>query len=210
MVTSTASGNAKIYLNGDSVRAVAAANFNWGSVGKNTVIGKHGNAHVGLKLGGAVCETRIENTARSSDWIRLCYENQGAIDYLTNPPPQPPALSSPATGTSPYTTPTISLSWTAPSTGPSATSYQVQVSTVNTFGSTVYQNLNVSGTSVVPTGLSVGIQYYWEVAAVRRGSLVVDLEFHSRSASGSAGACDADEWCIRPADQPESHLGHGK
>ena len=41
-----------------------------------------GGGHAGSKLGGSICEARIDNVARSSDWIRLCYQNQQPGDSL--------------------------------------------------------------------------------------------------------------------------------
>ncbi len=171
LVVNPSAGYSKVYLNGDSVRYIASANtLAWTAGGTRTVIGKHGNGHVGLKLGGSVCETRIESVARSSDWIKLCYANQGATDYLANPPPQAPVLSAPLSGVStPLLSPTLSLNWSAPATGPAATSYTAQVSTSTTFGSTVFLQTGITATYVVPAGLVVGTQYYWRVSASNGG-----------------------------------------
>ena len=74
-----------------------------------------------------------------------------------------PTLSSPSTGaTNQSVTPT--LNWSAGSGGTPA-SYAVQVSTNSTFGSTVYSQSSVAGTSVTTGSLSNLTTYYWEVSA---------------------------------------------
>ncbi|MBK8444296.1 MAG: T9SS type A sorting domain-containing protein [Sphingobacteriales bacterium] len=77
--------------------------------------------------------------------------------------PAAPALSSPANAAINIAlTPT--LTWTAVS---GATSYDVQVSTSNTFGSTVASGTGITGTSyTVGSSLSVGTIYYWRVRTI--------------------------------------------
>ena len=72
-----------------------------------------------------------------------------------------PTLVSPsnaATGVS--ITPTVS--WNASS---GATSYQVQVSTVSNFSTTVFNQSNITSTSQQVSGLVIGTLYYWRVNA---------------------------------------------
>ena len=90
---------------------------------------------------------------------RLLYTLFGAP-----PPPGPPAaptLSSPADGARNVSrNPT--LVWNA-SAG--ATSYRVQVSTDPSFGTTVFDQSGIAGTSVAVSGLGSRIVYYWHVNA---------------------------------------------
>ncbi len=170
LVINPSAGYSKIYLNGDSVRYIASTNtLAWSAGGKRTVIGKHGNGHVGLKLGGAVCETRIENTARSSDWIRLCYENQRPTDSLTSitvTAPGVPILSSPGNGTTNQSSSPV-LNWNSDS---AATSYSVQVSTSASFSTLAFSSSGLTTASVTASGLATSLTYYWHVDAVVNGT----------------------------------------
>lgn len=75
--------------------------------------------------------------------------------------PAPPSLSSPANGaTNQPTTPT--LSWGA-SLG--AVSYRVQVSAVNTFATTVFDDSTITNTSVQIRTLVNNTAYFWRVGA---------------------------------------------
>lgn len=77
------------------------------------------------------------------------------------PPPPPPVLATPVDGaTGVSTSPT--LTWNA-STG--ATSYRVQVSTTPAFATTVFDQSNVTATSVAVGGLASNATYYWHVNA---------------------------------------------
>ena len=81
------------------------------------------------------------------------------------PPPAAPVLSSPADGaTGVSTSPT--LSWNASS---GATSYRVQVSTSSTFGTTVYDQSGITGTSTNVSGLAASTVYYWRANATNAG-----------------------------------------
>jgi PKD repeat protein len=64
------------YVNGQSSITMSNADAIVYALGKNTLFGKHGNGGVGSEFGGIMDEIRIENTGRSADWIKLCYENQ--------------------------------------------------------------------------------------------------------------------------------------
>ena len=157
---------ANVYMNGDSVKTLPAANalaWTGGNSGKRTVIGKHGGGHAGLKYGGSICESRIENVPRASDWIRLCYQNQQPSDSLTSLNAQiagVPALSSPTNGAVNQPV-ALTLTWGAVS---GTTSYQVQVSTAANFASTIVSQ-SLSGTSDPVSGLAVATLYYWRANA---------------------------------------------
>ena len=94
----------KWYMNGDSVLFFAPATQGTltypQNSGVNYVIGRHtgGTPSAGRKMGGSIMEARVDRVVRSSDWIRLCYRNQGPNDYLFDysPLPRQPLLSSPA------------------------------------------------------------------------------------------------------------------
>ena len=79
--------------------------------------------------------------------------------------PSAPVLALPADGAT-GTTLTPTLSWNA-SLG--AVSYRTQVSTVNTFASTVFDQSPIASTSVPASGLSYSTQYYWRVNATNPG-----------------------------------------
>ncbi len=76
-----------------------------------------------------------------------------------------PVLLSPANGSTGVST-SLTLSWN-PSAG--ATSYELQVSTSSSFGTTVYDNSSLTGTSQVVSGLSNNTLYYWRVSASNAG-----------------------------------------
>ncbi len=166
-------GYANIYYNGDSVANVPAANaLTWtgGNNGVRTVLGKHGGGHAGLKLGGSICEARIDTTARASDWIRLCYQNQQPNDSLTTVNVVSlsgvPSLRSPANGATGQPV-TESFSWSA-ATG--ATSYQLQVSLNTAFSTTLFSQAGITALSQTAGGLAVNATYYWHVNAAGTSS----------------------------------------
>jgi hypothetical protein len=141
-------GYTNVYYNGDSVRTAPAANalaWTGGNNGTRTVLGKHGGNHSGLKLGGSICEARIDNVARSSDWIRLCYQNQQPNDSLTTVNAVSlsgvPALRSPANGATGQPL-SVSFSWSA---ALAATSYQLQVSLNTAFSTTIFNQSGITG-----------------------------------------------------------------
>lgn len=85
------------------------------------------------------------------------------ITYNLNPAGTPdiPVLSTPADlATGVATNPT--LTW-LPSAG--ATTYTLQVSTVNNFASTVFNESGIAATSKAITGLTTSTLYYWRVSA---------------------------------------------
>jgi hypothetical protein len=76
--------------------------------------------------------------------------------------PAVPVLSSPANGAGNQSVSSLGLSW---STSARAASYEVEVSTTNTFGNTVYDQTGASLTSTTVSGLSNSTTYYWRVNA---------------------------------------------
>ncbi|OLD69707.1 MAG: hypothetical protein AUI33_08895 [Ignavibacteria bacterium 13_1_40CM_2_61_4] len=98
---------------------------------------------------------RGKNAAGTGGW-------SGIWNFTTVPAlPGPPALIAPPNGASNVPT-TVSLSWNA-STG--ATSYRVQLSADQTFGSTIFDSSGITATSVTPRGLLTSTLYYWRVDA---------------------------------------------
>jgi PKD repeat protein len=175
-------GYVKLYLNGDSIRNISATNaIDWsgGNGGTatamhRTVIGKSGAAHTGLKYGGSICEARFENQVRSSDWLKLCFENQQATDSLTSISttilaPGIPLLSSPGNGATNQSSSPV-LSWSIDS---AATAYSVQVSTSASFSNLAFSLSGLTATSVTASGLANSLTYYWRVNAVVNGSTTV-------------------------------------
>ncbi len=76
--------------------------------------------------------------------------------------PLPPVLLSPSNSATEVAT-TPQLSWRSSS---GATSYQVQISTVSSFNSTIYNQSGISGTSIIVNpSLLEGTIYYWRVKA---------------------------------------------
>ena len=90
-VCSPATSSQIIFENGDSVGGGNnSAPFVYNAGGANTYMGKHGNGNATWDFGGLLDEVRIDNFARSKDWIKLCYKNQlvnGLSDSLTIFPP---------------------------------------------------------------------------------------------------------------------------
>jgi len=80
-------------------------------------------------------------------------------------PPPPPTLASPSNGAIGIST-SPTLSWNASS---GATSYQLQVSTVPNFSTTVLNQSGITSTSYPVTGLANSTTYYWRVNATGPG-----------------------------------------
>jgi hypothetical protein len=72
-----------LYIDGLPVRVDNSAYaVDYSGVGNNTFIGMHGNGKKSYAMRGMVDEVRVCKTARSADWIRLCYMNQRIDDKL--------------------------------------------------------------------------------------------------------------------------------
>jgi hypothetical protein len=110
------------------------------------------------------------STSTTYYWHVSATNSSGTSAYSTNssfttaaPPPPPPApvLVTPANGaTGVATNPT--LTWNA-ATG--ATSYRIQISTDQAFGTTVADQSNIATTSYAASGLLANTTYYWHVNA---------------------------------------------
>ena len=85
----------------------------------------------------------------------------GRVRDARNVTPSAPALLTPANAATNQTK-NLTLTW---SSSVGAVSYHLQVSTVATFASTVYDQSGLTGTSQTMSGLSNGITYYWQVNA---------------------------------------------
>jgi hypothetical protein len=72
-----------LYIDGTRYGPTAGVGgINYSGVGANTLIGKHGNGKNGYNFIGCVEEARVNKTALSADWIKLCYLNQKQPDAL--------------------------------------------------------------------------------------------------------------------------------
>jgi len=92
-----------------------------------------------------------------------------AWSFTTAPvaPPGVPTLTSPTNGAGNQSISSLSLSW---NTATGAASYEVEVSTSNTFGSTVLDQAGATLTSAtVTSGLTNGVTYYWRANASNDG-----------------------------------------
>ncbi|MCX6135263.1 MAG: T9SS type A sorting domain-containing protein [Ignavibacteriales bacterium] len=85
----------------------------------------------------------------------------GRIRDAASVSPGAPSLTSPANGATGQAT-NVSLSWSAVS---AATSYRLVVSTDQNFGTAVYDQSGLTGTSQAMSGLLNGTTYYWKVNA---------------------------------------------
>ena len=106
---------------------------------------------------------------------RVQSKNAGGVSAWTSPlsfttniaAPQAPTLTSPIDGTTGLSlTPTIS--W---STVSGASSYHVQVSTVNTFATIVVEDSSLTSASKALNGLSNSTTYYWRVQSKNAGGV---------------------------------------
>ena len=145
--------------------------------GTNAYNGGNSNA-----MGGYMDEIRIEPTARSADWISLCYQTQSTTStdsaaiatslpasivsngsLIPQAAPGAPTLAAPSSGTT-GTSVFPTMSWSAGSGGtPSA--YALQISTSSGFSTTVYDNTGSTSPQTVGPALLPMTTYYWEVQA---------------------------------------------
>ena len=114
----------------------------------------------------------------------------GAFSFTTGPggggggggAPTAPTLASPADGATGISL-TMTVSWNAAS---GASSYGVQVSTSSGFGSNIFDQSSISGTSQQITGLTGGTVYYWRVNATNTGGTSSWSSTRSFTTVGSA------------------------
>jgi hypothetical protein len=91
------------------------------------------------------------------------YSEQRQFNVTSIPPvPDAPILGLPANGAT-GVSPNAVLIW---STAPGAASYNVQVSTVSDFSTTVVNQTGITTTTYTAAGLLLNTQYYWKVQAV--------------------------------------------
>jgi hypothetical protein len=99
------------------------------------------------------------NTAGTSAWSSQVWS------FITVP--GAPIPISPPNQTSPTISRPPTLTWSAPAGG--SASYQVQVSTSSSFGTTIFNQSNITTTSRAVSGLSANVTYYWRVRAANAG-----------------------------------------
>ncbi len=75
----------KLFIDGvESATTSDSSTINYNGLGTDTYIGKHGNRKQSFYFNGRIDEVRVNNTAVSSDYIKLCFMNQRADDKLVN------------------------------------------------------------------------------------------------------------------------------
>ncbi|MBI3788825.1 MAG: T9SS type A sorting domain-containing protein [Ignavibacteriales bacterium] len=97
---------------------------------------------------------RAKNSQNTSPWSNIW-------NFTTEQPQAGPGLINPPNSASDQPT-TLTLSW---SDMAGALSYQLQVSTSSTFGTTIFDDARISGTSQLVGPLSNATTYYWRVRA---------------------------------------------
>ena len=138
--------------------------YNGTGEGDSVLLGT-GTTATTAEFNGLLNEIRVENVARSADWLTTCYANQRAGQTFITPisltMPSVPVLSSPSNGaTNQQLTP--NLIWSSAS---GATSYNVLVSASSAFGTTAFSQTGITATSITASALANSTTYYWEVSA---------------------------------------------
>ena len=110
--------------------------------------------------------------------------------------PSAPVLASPANGATSVALPPT-LSWNA-STG--ATSYEVQVSAVSNFSTTVYDASGITSTSTSVSGLANSTTYYWRVNATNSAGTSAWSSVWSFTTASSSGTAPAAPVLSSPAN----------
>lgn len=147
---------ATLYLNGSSIGTAALSPTL--SNGTQPVQFAGFNVLGGAWYKGILDQVDIFNADLSSGEIASLYNSGSGLARSVPGAPASPSPANHATGVS--TSPTIG--WGAIS---GALTYQLQVSTVNTFVSTVYDNSAIATNSQAISGLSNNTPYYWRVRA---------------------------------------------
>ena len=154
-----------VYVNDIATSGASVVGYVGGSPA-GTITSGAGGAYV-LQVSGGTLGSTITFTVNGGLATETSTMNPGWMTWLdlhsTGPvPPPAPALSLPANGATGVST-TPNLQWNA-SIG--ATSYGAQVSTTDTFGTTVFNQSGITATQVtVSTALSYSTLYYWRVNA---------------------------------------------
>ncbi|MGE5670150.1 MAG: DUF2341 domain-containing protein, partial [Fibrobacterota bacterium] len=67
-----------LFIDGSVVYRItdASTSLNYSGVGKNTIIGKHGNGKIEFGFNGCIDEVRVFKKALTPDYVRLCYMSQ--------------------------------------------------------------------------------------------------------------------------------------
>jgi hypothetical protein len=105
------------------------------------------------------------NSYYATQTVSGCESASRLAVAVTISSPAAPTLSSPSNlAIDQSTTPT--LSWNTVS---GASSYHLQVSTSSTFGTTIFDQSGITGTSQGITGLNVSTTYYWRVSTLNTG-----------------------------------------
>jgi hypothetical protein len=165
--TTTATGNGTISYLGDPP---ATQHGHVWSTSQNPTT-SNSKTELGVPSGtGAFTSSMTSLSPATTYYVRAYASNTGApvygsqVSFITTPPA--PTLASPANGaTDVSTTPT--LSWNSVS---GANRYEVEVHGNSGFTNLIFQNQNVTGTSVsVSPALQNGTTYYWRVRAANDG-----------------------------------------
>jgi hypothetical protein len=153
----TGAGNTKVYLNGDSIHVYGDNAALKDTVRSHVWIGRSwdpANEYLNAKVDNAV----LSKVGRSSNWMRLAYQNQRAANKLTNTgvlaaPAAPTGVSAVAASAT-----TATVSWTAVSAAEvTYKAFAVQDTAKSCF---------TTGVSCTVTGLTTGSSYTFQVRAV--------------------------------------------
>jgi hypothetical protein len=75
----------KLFIDGVLSAATSdSGSIHYTGLGTDTYIGKHGNKRHNFNFVGRIDEARVNNTAVSSDYVKLCFMNQRVDDKLVN------------------------------------------------------------------------------------------------------------------------------
>ena len=149
----------------------SAINNVWFSQGSSTI---YATSFLATNATNISADFTIPSNASTGKWDvgveRVTGSNLSLASGFTiipNPlqPPTVPVLQTPATGSTNQAV-NLTVSWNASA---DATSYRLQVSTDQNFGTIVYDQSNITGTSQAVTWLLNGTTYYWRVNASNAG-----------------------------------------